>query len=230
MRPVKRGDTPKDLSGVAVVFTKHTQSRDSLIKAIGDFCSYCENALHSDIDVEHVQPKDGKPLLALTWDNFLLACKYCNRAKWDKAITLCDYFWPDRDNTFRAFAYAFDQPPVPATGLTPNQRTIAEETIKLTGLDRVPGHPHFSDRDRRFIKRRDAWGAALLALKQYQAGEITAGNVAQMAVPRGFFSVWMMAFGAYPEVRKVLISQFKADANCFDPTTTEPIPRLGGQL
>ena len=34
MRPVKRGDAPKDGAGITVVFTDHKQSRDSLIKAL----------------------------------------------------------------------------------------------------------------------------------------------------------------------------------------------------
>ena len=81
MRPVRRGDAPKDEHGIAIAFTDHKQARDPLIVAISDHCSYCEASLDSEIAVEHVEPKDGpagKPHLALNWDNFLLACKYWN--------------------------------------------------------------------------------------------------------------------------------------------------------
>lgn len=71
MRPVQRGDVPADSNGNAVVFGQYKEARDLLIGRIGDFCSYCEVALHSTVHVEHVQPKSRHPGLALHWSNFL---------------------------------------------------------------------------------------------------------------------------------------------------------------
>jgi len=233
MRPVVRGDVPKTDDGASVVFKKHGDARDDLIGQIGDYCSYCENALHSDIDVEHVQPKNpngGRPDLALSWDNFLLACKYCNSIKSDKPVVLDDHFWPHLDNTFRAFIYSNDAPPIPNDSLPLPLRQKAVSTINLTGLDRVPGHPDWSVRDRRHIKRKEAFGMAVLYFGRYRRGETLILDITLTASSRGFFSVWMTVFENYPEVRKALIQAFKADRNCFDAQTTQPVSRAGGQI
>jgi hypothetical protein len=144
-------------------------------------------------------------------------------------VIIDDYFWPDRDNTFRAFAYELDQPPKPAEGLPPVDRTRAKSTIELTGLDRLPGHPSFSDRDRRHAKRKEAWGLALLTLRQYREGKTSALVAALTAASRGFFSIWMAVFCDHAEVRRLLIHEFKASADCFN-LLTDPGPRTGGRI
>lgn len=120
MRPVERGLDPNP-------FQDYKDARDPLIQRIGDYCSYCENALHSEIDVEHVQPKSRPPYASLVWTNFLLACGYCNSVKGDNPVAIADFFWPDADNTYRAFKYDLDRPPSVADGLTPAQQTIAQK-------------------------------------------------------------------------------------------------------
>lgn len=233
MRPVERGQAPLDDVGNPIAFAHHTDARDHLISRIGDFCSYCENALHSQIDVEHVQPKTaapgGRPDLALSWDNFLLACSYCNRAKSDTVINLNDYLWPDRDNTFLAFVYAVDCPPEANGQLDAAFVTAARSMIELTRLDRLPGHPQFSDRDRRHVKRKEVWGLALLSLQQYRQRLVTPLSIQFTAVSRGFFSIWMTVFQGEDEVRKLLLTGFKAAVTCFD-ANTNPIARPGGQI
>lgn len=103
MRPVLRGDTPTDEEGRAIEYGDYKDARDDLIDRMGDYCSYCEVALHSQVDVEHVQPKSLNPELELEWKNFLLACGNCNSIKGNKEVELSDYYWPDQDNTLRAF-------------------------------------------------------------------------------------------------------------------------------
>lgn len=46
-------------------------------------CAYCEaKIMHIDYgDIEHFRPKDFFPLLAVDWDNLLLACRVCNGAE-----------------------------------------------------------------------------------------------------------------------------------------------------
>lgn len=39
-------------------------------------CMYCEDSLGTDID--HFKPKANYPHEAFTWENYLLACSYCN--------------------------------------------------------------------------------------------------------------------------------------------------------
>ena len=111
MRPVTRGDAPKDGNGVAIDFREYGDARDYLIGRIGDFCSYCEVALHGSIAVEHVQPKDSHRDLETTWTNLLLACDSCNGVKGHRDVVLHDYYWPDTDNTSRPFVYELDRCP-----------------------------------------------------------------------------------------------------------------------
>lgn len=231
MRPVKRGDVPKDGSGVDIVFKKHGEARRYLIIRMGDYCSYCEIGLHSAIDVEHVLPQKHNSGLSLVWTNFLLACTYCNRAKWDDDIKLADYFWPDRDNTARAFVYRVDRAPQVADGLSGPQKAIAQKTLELTGLDCEPGgiRPP-SSADRRWLKRREVWGVALRQLKKLRAGEIDREAVMHVAIGRGFWSVWMQVFCDDKDMRQLLINAFLVTpTNCFD-ASTNPIPRVGGNL
>jgi len=44
---------------------------------VGDgYCNYCEE--HKARDIEHIHPKAIYPHLAFDWNNYLLACPYCN--------------------------------------------------------------------------------------------------------------------------------------------------------
>ena len=180
MRPVNRGEWPKDADGKNIPFADYSDARDDLIRRIGDYCSYCEICLHGSIAVEHVRPKTPQPALEREWTNFLLACNYCNSIKLDHDVDLADYFWPDRDNTARVFDYVVNQPPQIMTSLDPALRPTAERTIALTGLDRVPGHRSFSDRDRRWLKRREAWGVAI-------DGAVNSGRTTPRKCEKRFF-------------------------------------------
>ena len=175
MRPITRGEAPKDTNGTMIVFKVYGDARDSLIGRIGDFCSYCEVALHSSIDVEHVQPKKFHPELETTWGNFLFACNYCNSVKGRKNVGLDEYYWPDSDNTSRPFVYELDRSPQVANWLSPDQKAIAKRTLELTGLDREPGHPDKTLKDRRWIKRREAWGVALIERRKVDQTQLTKG-------------------------------------------------------
>ena len=108
MRPVQRGDVPTHADGNVVEFSEYKEARDPLVHRIGDFCSYCEVALHSTVHVEHVRPKSKHEDVELSWSNFLLACDSCNSTKGDEDVVLDQYFWPDTDNTTRPFLYEVD--------------------------------------------------------------------------------------------------------------------------
>jgi hypothetical protein len=229
---VNRGEWPKDADENNIPFADYSDARDDLIRRIGDYCSYCEVCLHGSIAVEHVRPKKPQPALEREWTNFLLACDNCNSIKSNKDIDLAQYFWPDRDNTARVFDYDLDQPPRIGSGLDPSLRPIAEKTIALTGLDRVPGHPSYSNRDRRYLKRKEVWGVALIArgnLKQSDT-PLMRDSILHTAVSRGFWSVLLQVFHDDEEMRSSIIKWFPGTAaDCFD-GNTRPIPRLGGLL
>lgn len=111
MRPIERGDIPKDGNGNDVVYTTYQKARGDLIKRLGDYCSYCEMQLDASLAVEHVQPKkppgSTTPIQSrlLDWNNFLLACTNCNSTKGSKDVVLSEYLWPDKNNTFKALVY-----------------------------------------------------------------------------------------------------------------------------
>lgn len=235
MRPIERGPAPDP-------FSNYAQARDPLVRRIGDYCSYCENALHADIDVEHVRPKSRTPRAETEWSNFLLACGYCNSVKGSRPLDPADYLWPDTDNTFLAFEYVVDLPPSvagsPSIGSqspgTPSAdlRAAALRTLALTGLDRGPGHPRLSPRDRRWIKRREAWGVALLAFRHLRTFDTPQlrDQIVITALSRGFFSVWMTVFQDDPDMRRRFVRGFPGTApNCFD-AEGRAVPRPGGKV
>lgn len=230
MRPVERGEIPEE-NGVPRQFREYRDARIPLIERMGGYCSYCEIALPSGPHIEHVRPKDPNPELETTWSNFLLACSNCNSTKRAKNVVLADYFWPDRDNTMRPFEYDSERAPKHAGWLTPSQQDVANRTLRLTGLDREPGHPDLSDSDFRWLKRQEAWQIARLErLKIERNGTPDQRDSAvQVAVGRGFFSVWMQVFYDDEDMRKRLIGWFQAATDCFG-QRTDLIPRAGGLM
>jgi hypothetical protein len=224
-------------SGQPLVFTDYKQARDPLTARIGDYCSYCEMPCNEGPDVEHVQPKGGKagkPHLKLVWDNFLLGCIYCNSIKRDKWVKLGLFYWPDRDNTFRPFRYKRDRAPQVMPGLARAAELRARRALRLTGLDREPGNPDYSDRDTRWAKRREAWGKALHALDRLKKcpHQHMREQIVDTATSTGFFSVWMTVFEGDIDMRRWFIDAFQGTSGigeCFD-AQTNPTQRPGGAI
>jgi len=234
MRPVERGAVPLDTKSKPIKFKEYGDARDYLIGRLGDYCSYCEVPLFTPA-IEHIQPKNLHPVLEKEWGNFLLACTYCNSNKGDKPINsnnLRDYFWADKDNTFRAFRYEKDRALQIALPLNPAQQKIAQETLELTGLDRERGHPKFSKKDRRCDKRNEAWGKAERAKSNLQAtpSDSMREQIIDTATSTGFWSVWMTVFQDDSDMRNHLINAFTGTSlACFD-ANIQLIQRAGGQL
>lgn len=67
----------------AAFATKYRDALGPLITTFGPYCAYCERRLVSNLQVEHLLPKNsrGFPWLAATWTNFLIACPVCNAKK-----------------------------------------------------------------------------------------------------------------------------------------------------
>ena len=231
MRPVVRGDIPTDSTGNPVAYADYKDARDDLIGRVGDYCSYCEVALHSQVDVEHVLPKSLNPAHALEWSNFLLACTNCNSIKGNTPVDLVDFYWPDQDNTLRAFVYEPDKPPQILDGphIDPDK---ARRTLDLTGIDRIPGHPRFSDRDRRWLKRFEAWSVARQAAAFIQTADSAEMRslAIEVALGRGFWSVWFAVFRADIDMCQRLIQAFRGtSADCFDGAMA-PVARPNGSI
>jgi uncharacterized protein (TIGR02646 family) len=224
MRPVERGTTSQ-------VFSEYQQARGLLIKRMGEYCSYCEMRLGASLAVEHVQPKDLNPALALVWENFLLGCTNCNSTKGSKKIALADYFWADQDNTARAFEYALGGFVRVSPKLSATEQAKAERTMQLVGLEKRPPI-NAEAADRRWSNRREAWDVAERSYKRLKAFNAPAmrEEIIENAVGRGFWSVWMTVFADDPDMLERLIQAFPGTAACFDSTTFLPIARVGGAL
>lgn len=227
MRPIDRGPTPLDDSGQPIQFTNYQDAREPLIQRIGEYCSYCEMHRPDGPDIEHVQPKSNNPALEKEWNNFLLGCRNCNSIKGNTPIQIGDYFWPDVHNTFLLLKYLVDLPPQPSENLSSDQVNKVLAIIQLTGLDRLPGHPKYSPKDRRWLKRHEAWSTAQQSLENLHKNdtEFMRQQIILTAKECGFWSVWMIVFHDDPDMRCRLIDVFPGTArNCFD-KQGNPVPR-----
>lgn len=224
MRPVDRGAAPQ-------VYTNYEDAAQDLKNRLGNYCSYCERRLATNLAIEHILPKDpplGYAHLRNDWSNFLLACVNCNSAKRTTVINFNNYVLPDRDNTFECFEY-LEIGLVESKG-TPNVCTMADNIIDLVNLNRFE-HPDW-DEDimfsavERFGQRIQAWVQATEAREDYDNGEVNVRRIACEAASCGFFSIWMKAFEGVSVVRNALIQMFANTAtNCFDHNGVSITPR-----
>lgn len=197
MRPVNKGSPPLDDRGSPIVFSKYQDANPPLRNRIGRYCSYCEIEFKYGLAVEHVVPKNphsGNPALQLAWDNFLLACPMCNSCKGMRSVVINDYFWPDRDNTLRAFEYDASGAVRPSVDLHPPESGIAQSTVNLFGLNRnKTTRPGASKRDERFRFREVAWRTALDAKADIKSNDSKNVRdwIIRCAVSIGSFSIWM---------------------------------------
>jgi uncharacterized protein (TIGR02646 family) len=216
MRPVDKGVAPH-------VYTNYSEALYDLRDIIEDFCSYCERQIETHLAVEHIQPKSRKKSLLNAWSNFLLCCVNCNSCKGKKSVVLDKFFWPDHDNTMRAFLYD----PSGAVKIYPRLRKLnrerAQSTIALVGLDRIPGQPLKKKRptrkDQRWLRRIQAFDLAHREQIRLQQEDtpIIRELIVEVAHGRGMFSIWMQVFSADQDMRERLRAAFVGtDAGSFD--------------
>lgn len=225
MRPIVKGGAPS-------AYVKYTDAQPDLIRAIGRFCSYCDRFVPVGINVEHKRPKKLYPLLRLDWDNFLLACGNCNPTKGDRKVRLTDYLWPDVDNTLRAFTYHAGGLVRVNRNLPKRLRRKANRTLNAYGLHKYPGGPvEPSDRDYRWLDRRQEWDKAVLIRKQLRAFDTPGQRDAIIKNARnGIFSIWWTVFEGDVDMRRRLRMAFQGtDPGSFD-VLERAKPRVGGQV
>lgn len=194
MRPVDKGYAPR-------TYTDYGQARHDLAEKIGYYCSYCEMKVFQSIEVEHILPQNQGGAV-LNWDNFLLSCKYCNTIKSDHNSNITDYFWPDRDNTDLVFEYSEGKVIKPKSTLQADFKPIAENTINLTGLDRIPsGENEPTEADTRWRSRHEEWNKAKNSLARWQKAPIPemAEQIALTSLG-GHYSIWMKVFEDHQDV------------------------------
>ncbi|MCE7980200.1 MAG: HNH endonuclease [Caldilinea sp. CFX5] len=229
MRPIDKGIAPR-------TYTNYQDAQQDLVDRIGDYCSYCERQIETNLAVEHIQPKSKMPALRNEWNNFLLGCVNCNSSKGSENILVDDYFWPDTENTLLVFEYLVGGRIVPYPGLSVINFSKAQATISLFGLDRDPGHldksKHPSSKDKRWRRRQEAWDLAQRDLARLQQNNTIQVRelIVENALGRGMFSIWMKVFENDVDMRRRLINAFKGTAiSCFDPNCIA-INRIGGKL
>ena len=227
MRPVDKGAPP-------AVYVRYQDAIGDLRNRLGDYCSYCERQIGTHLAVEHIQPRDSNLELQNSWANFLLSCVHCNSSKGKKPVALCDYFWPDRDNTLRALEYVNGGLVRPHAGLTAVDHDRARDTIALTGLDKFPGNPgrEPTNSDLRWLCRQKTLQLAKKdrARLYTEDTDVVRELIVENAIARGMFSVWWIVFAGDVDMRRRLREAFEGtDAGSFD-TNENLVPRAGGQL
>jgi uncharacterized protein (TIGR02646 family) len=227
MRPVLRGDSPQ-----AVDYDNYRDAFGELAGRIGMFCSYCERRIATQLAVEHIQPK-GLPAYAHLqgrWENFLLGCVNCNSTKGDEDVVLANVLLPDRDNTAAAYEYTMDGKIAIPGRLAIPERTMAERTLALTGLDKrasavVDSNGQLVAIDR-VAQRMEIWLIAQESKRDLQAHSSDGfrRQIARTATGHGFFSIWMTVFSDDVAVRRLLIAEFRGTAvDCFDANSTAAV-------
>ena len=237
MRPVNRGPIPTDESGNEINFNEYQDARGKLIERLGETCSYCEMHLDSSLAVEHVKPKkpegsdENIQKRELDWYNFLLACANCNSIKSNKDVILNDYFWPDIDNTFRAFTYSEGGIITPSNELSLELQSKANATIKLTGLDRHPlNDPKASDR--RWKNRREVWDIVIRAKERLYRNDYDdfREQIVDTMTGHAYWSIWMTVFQDDSDMLQRFIKALAGTArDCFDESGM-PLQRPGSQI
>lgn len=215
MRPVNKGDIPKDENGNDKIYTSYNQAKDDLRNRLDSFCSYCEMNIDNQPDIEHVTPKSKNESLKTNWNNFLLACKPCNIIKSDNNDNRENYVFPDTHNT--SFLYEYSESGVRVRDdLEPNIKKLAQDTYDLVKLDRkVDTSNRVDDRAR---ARLNSWQKAQEALKDLEELPSHDAMIRQTARScDSFFSMWIQVFKDHPKVKKAILESINGTAlECYD--------------
>lgn len=197
-----------------IEYDVYGDAKPDLFAAIGGYCSFCERqGFSSALAVEHIEHKDKHPEKEKLWDNFLLACANCNSIKGTKEIDFSKIILPHLHDTCVPFQYLESGYIRVRDGIGESEK--AKALVALVGLDRRPGHPEYSTKDTRWQERKKVWELCNRYVIKYQKG-CDIETIVDLAISNGFWSIWMSAFEAFPEVKKELILNFKGTRkSCF---------------
>lgn len=232
------------INGVVRQVADYRNWRQDLLRVLGNCCCYCNMPLSDSPQVEHVSPKNPRAGQAagayLDWDNMLLACGVCNRAKGNQPTGINLQYLAETHNTHLALEYFVVRHPtkpgvfacIPKASImagVDNAKAIA--TIDLCDLDNVSWDDPRAI-DMRWQYRFQAFEDAKLWRVNWDAWghhrqDAFIPLLLTAATGKGFFSIWMQVFSDVPAVCLALINEFPGTAqDCFDQNGV-PIPRNG---
>lgn len=243
MRPIDKGPCPQ-VNGTDKTVKDYKDWRSDLIARIGYYCVYCNMPLSHQLHVEHAVPKKpmpGQPAgNLLDWNNMLLACEKCNKAKSNKPSDETIHYLPEYHNGLLIFEAA--PAPFHASAM------IVVAKAELNAVQRAKAEKTITDFEWQNVDIRGAvvdirWSKRFDAQRQVEAArillEMTKGSptydadlagkqIATIATGTGFFMLWFHEFANEPSVLKWLIDPYLHPGvarNCFDPVSYSPIPR-----
>jgi HNH endonuclease len=241
MRPIDKGPCPQ-VNWKDKQVKDYKEWRSDLIERIGSYCAYCNMPISTQLNVEHVVPKKPRANQAggdpLAWENMLLACENCNKAKSNKPSDQTIHYLPEFHNGLLPFmAIPSSHPKALLVGIKPGlnaaQTQKAASTIKDFSWDKIDKRPAVADI--RWLKRFEANQVVEATYSFYQEAKAKqvdlneAGKlVATITTGSGFFLLWFAKFAHEPEVLRWLadprFSPGIATA-CFAPSDCTPLPR-----
>ncbi len=240
MRAINKGSVPL-VNGIPKKVSDYKDWRQDLIDRIGNYCCYCNMRLNDSPQVEHVVPKNPQPGHAagsmLDWDNMLLGCGPCNRAKSNNPVSSATHYLPDVANTHLVFDYVVRNHPtkpnavgcVPVVSVGPNvDSTKAVNTIKLCGLDKISVNARATDL--RWQYRYEALLWAKVWKKQWDDwGYNNSNGFIDLLIIQiqaiGFFSIWLRTFENDQAVLEAIVSRISGNnLSCYDNRTFASIP------
>jgi hypothetical protein len=145
--------------------------------------------------------------LQFRWDNFLLGCVICNSIKGNKDVNAIGAFMPHINNLLCFIEIEEGGLIKIKENLSTADQAGAINYIELIGLDRVPGHPSYSDKDDRWDTRLKVYDIAKRQFEKFTATPSLTDieNIVELARTNGFFSIWYYIFKGVNEVLRVLI-------------------------
>ncbi|SFD90432.1 hypothetical protein SAMN05518672_103786 [Chitinophaga sp. CF118] len=216
MRPIVKSIRYR-APNIPLEFSDWKDAKVDLTNEIGSFCSYCEKYnSRSALHVEHIYGRKCKDAtgnliydhLKGRWDNFLLACVNCNAVKKNKDVAVLNPYLPHTNNLLHfieVLTGGIIQIKPEVTGI---DRIRTKAFIDLIGLDRLPDHPEYSDKDDRWDNRLKVFDIAERQYKKYTepVPSTNLDAIIELARTNGYFSVWYTVFNAFEEVKLALIN------------------------
>lgn len=219
-------------------YNPYQDAKPALVRTLGAFCSYCEDAYHQerDLHVEHVQPKNYEEhgvkiyaQLETEWSNFLLSCATCNGPdnKDTKKVVLSECHLPHINNTFKSLVYKAGGVVEVNPVLTDDAYNHAKNLLDLVGLGKSPATSRPGDT--RYKKRRIDWETAVKFKEKYETGRADIETIIKLVENRGGWSIWYTVFSGCDDVRKALLEFPGTEKQCFDSGNHyEPLDRHPG--